>query len=123
MTEPSWREALRGTLRFFAGIAVCAVTAVALTFFLRDGGTIRLAAPALSLQVVIVTALCWGRLPALIGAVIAGMAFALWLYPPYGSLWVHDPFERVVLTIFQLTALGITRLSPRAMPPDGIRIS
>lgn len=113
---------MRGTLRFLAGVSVCAVTAVVLTFFLRDGGSIRLAAPALSLQVVIVTALCWGRLPALIGAVIAGMAFALWLYPPYGSIWVHDPFERVVLTVFQLAALCVTRLSPRAMPPDGMRI-
>ena len=113
---------MRGALRFFAGIAVCAVTAVALTFLLRDGGTIRLAAPALSLQVVIVTALCWGRMPALIGAIIAGIAFALWLYPPYGSIWVHDPFERVVLTVFQLAALCVTRLSPRAMSPHALRI-
>ena len=100
------------TLKFFAGIAVCGVSALLLTFFLRGGDSIRLAAPVLCIQVVIVSALYLGRVPALIGAVIAGMTFALWLYPPYGSLWIHDPAERVVLTLFQLTSLGVTQISP-----------
>lgn len=106
---------MRATLKFFAGIAVCGVTALLLTFLLRGDGTISLAAPVLCIQVVIVSALYLGRVPALIGAVIAGLTFALWLYPPYGSLWIDDPAERVVLTLFQLTSLGVTRISPRKL--------
>jgi K+-sensing histidine kinase KdpD len=106
-------------LKYLAGIAVCGVTALMLTFFLRGGGSIRLAAPVLCLQVVIVAALYLGRVPALIGAVIAGLTFALWLYPPYGHLWIHDPAERVVLTLFQLTALGVTQILPRTKLRSG----
>lgn len=107
---------MRGALRLFAGIAVCTVTAALLSILLRDGATIRLAAPVICIQVVIVTAVCWGRWPALIGAVMAGFTFALLLYPPYGSLWIHDPAERVVLTLFQLIALAITQILPRSLP-------
>ncbi len=109
-------ETVRETLKSLAGIAACTVTAALLSLFLRDGATIRLAAPLICIQVVILTALCGGRWPALIGAVMAGFTFALLLYPPYGSLWVHDPGERIVLTIFQLIALGITQISPRSSP-------
>lgn len=103
---------MRITLKKLAGTAVCAGTALSLTLFLRDGATIRLAAPVICIQVVIITALFSGRLSALIGAIIAGMTFALWLYPPYGHLWIHDPAERVTLTLFELAALGVVRLSP-----------
>ena len=103
---------MRITLKNLAGTAVCAATALSLTLFLRDGATIRLAAPAICIQVVIITALFWGRLSAFIGAIIAGMTFALWLYPPYGHLWVHDPAERVTLTLFEVAALCVVRLSP-----------
>ena len=105
-------RAVRVTLKNIAGTVVCAATALSLTLFLRDGATIRLAAPAICIQVVIITALFWGRMSALIGAVIAGMTFALFLYPPYGHLWVHDPAERVMLTVFEIAALCVVRLTP-----------
>jgi K+-sensing histidine kinase KdpD len=97
-------------------MAVCPAVAVFLTFFLRGGDTIRLAAPAICLQLVIVTALFLGRVPAMIGAVLAGFTFALLLYPPYGSLWIHDPTERIVITLFQLAALVVALISPRKTP-------
>lgn len=114
---------MRITIKTLAGIAVCAATAFSLTMFLRDGSTIRLAAPAICIQAVIITSLFWGRTSAFIGAIIAGFTFALWLYPPYGHLWVHDPAERITLTVFELAALCVVRLSPpdpsRANPQNG----
>ena len=114
---------VRITIKTLAGIAVCAATALSLTMFLRDGTTIRLAAPAICIQAVIITALFWGRTSAFIGAIIAGVTFALWLYPPYGHLWVRDPAERVTLTLFELAALCVVRLTPpdssRTAPQNG----
>ena len=102
------------TLRTLAGIAVCTATAGVLTAFLRDGASIRLVAPAICIQAVIVTALFWGRIAALIGAILAGVTFALWLYPPYGHLWIHDPGERVMLTLFEFAAMCVVVISPRS---------
>ncbi len=109
---------MRATVRCLTGIAVCALPAAMLCFFLRDGATLRLVAPILCLQVVIVAALHLGRWPAVMGAVIAGFTFALLLYPPYGSLWIHDPAERVVLTLFQLIAVIVAWISPRRTSPN-----
>jgi len=103
---------VRITIKTLAGIGVCADTAFSLTMFLRDGSTIRLAAPAICIQAVIITSLFWGRTSAFIGAILAGCTFALWLYPPYGHLWIHDPAERITLTLFELAALCVVRLSP-----------
>ncbi len=105
-------RAVRIPLKNIAGTVVCAGTALSLTLFLRDGATIRLAAPAICIQAVIITALFWGRTSALIGAIIAGFTFALWLYPPYGHLWIHDPGERVMLTVFEIAALCVVFLTP-----------
>jgi K+-sensing histidine kinase KdpD len=107
---------VRVTLKNIAGTAVCAATALSLTLFLRDGTTIRLAAPVICIQVIIITALFSGRLSALIGAILAGVTFALLLYPPYGHLWIHDPAERITLTLFELAALCVVRLSPPDHP-------
>lgn len=118
---------MRITLRSMAGIAVCTLAAVVLTVLLKDGGTMSLAAPVICIQVVIITALWLGRWPALIGAVIAGLMFKIWLYPPFDSLWIHDPAQRIVLTIFQLTAVAVAVISPRKArscpPPHAPMIS
>ena len=102
------------SLKTLAGVAVCTATAVVLTLLLRDGATIRLAAPVLCIQTVIIATLFWGRLSALIGAIVAGLTFALWLYPPYGHLWISDPAERITLTLFELAAVCIVCVSPPA---------
>lgn len=103
---------MRFTLKTLAGIAVCAATAASLTLLLRDGANIRLAAPVICIQTVIIAAMFWGRLSALIGAVVAGLTFALWLFPPYGHLWITDPSERITLTLFELAALCVIVLAP-----------
>lgn len=108
---------MRFNLKTLAGVAVCTATAVVLTLLLRDGATIRLAAPVICIQTVIIAALFWGRLSALVGAVVAGITFALWLYPPYGHLWISDPAERITLTLFELAAVCIVCVSPPSRPP------
>jgi K+-sensing histidine kinase KdpD len=109
-------------VKFVAGMAVCPIVAVLLTLLLRDGDPIRLAAPAICLQVVIVTALFVGRLPAAIGAVLSAITFAVWLFPPYGSFWIHDPTERIVLALFQLTAVIIALVSPGKSSRNGWKL-
>ena len=105
-------DTVRITLRTLVGTLVCAATAGLLTLLLRDGATIRLAAPAICIQVVVVTALFLGRTAAFIGAILAGITFALWLYPPYGHLWIHDPGERIMLTLFEVFALCVALIAP-----------
>jgi K+-sensing histidine kinase KdpD len=108
---------LRIALKSLLGIGLCTGTAVLLSIFLNDSSAdIRLAAPAICLQAVIVTSLCWGRLPGLIGAVTASLTFAIWLFPPIGSIAVHDPTDRIMLILFQVSALGVVWMSPRHSP-------
>jgi len=105
---------VRFVLQTMAGVAACTATAAVLTILLRDGATIRLAAPVICIQTVIIAAMFWGRLSALMGAIVAGVTFALWLYPPYGHLWINDPGERITLTLFELAALCVVVLAPPA---------
>jgi K+-sensing histidine kinase KdpD len=105
---------LRIALKSLLGVAFCAGTALLLSIFLNDSSAdIRLAAPAICLQAVIVTSLYWGRLPGFVGAVTASLTFAIWLFPPIGSLAVHNPRDRMMLILFQLSALGVVWMSPR----------
>jgi len=71
------------------------------------------AAPMICLQAVIVAALFWGRVPGFVGALAAGLTFAIWLFPPIGSLAIQNPADRIILLLFQLAGLGVVFLSPR----------
>jgi K+-sensing histidine kinase KdpD len=104
---------MRTSLKSIFGIAACAGTAVLLTVFLKDGEDIRPAAPAICLQAVIFTSVYWGRLSGIIGSITASLTFAIFLFPPIGSMAIHDPTERVMLTLFQLAALVVFFISPR----------
>jgi K+-sensing histidine kinase KdpD len=107
MNEPAQK-----TLRSCLGVVLCTFTAGLLSVLLIDGPETRLAAPAICLQGVIVTSLFCGRLAGLIGSATAGLTFALWLFPPIGSLVISNPADRMVLTLFQLTAVLAALLSP-----------
>jgi K+-sensing histidine kinase KdpD len=105
---------MRIALNSGLGIAACAGAAVLLSMFLGSSTDARLAAPAICLQVVIAATLYWGRMAGLIGAVAATVIFQLLLFPPLGSLTIHDPTERTVLIFFQLVAIGVVLMSPRS---------
>jgi K+-sensing histidine kinase KdpD len=104
---------MRTNLKLLFGIAACVGTAVLLTIFLKDGEDVRPAAPAICLQAVIFASVYWGRLSGIIGSITASLTFDIFLFPPIGSMAIHDPIERVMLTLFQLAALGVFFISPR----------
>lgn len=71
-----------------------------------------MSAPVICLQTVILASLFWGRLSGLAGGLFASLTFAIWLFPPIGSLAIHDPVDRIMLVIFLLSAFVIVLLSP-----------
>lgn len=102
----------RTFLRSCLGIVLCTSTAGLLSVLLIDGPETRLAAPAICLQGVIVTSLFCGRLAGFIGSAAAGLTFALWLFPPIGSIAIGNSADRITLLLFELTAAVAVLLSP-----------
>ena len=98
---------MRTNLKLLFGIAACVGTAVLLTILLKDGEDFRPAAPAICLQAVVFSSVYWGRLSGIVGSVTASLTFDIFLFPPIGSIAIHDPIERAMLTLFQLAALGV----------------
>ena len=101
-------------LRCSLGVALCIATAVLLCVFLKDSADLRLVAPAICLQIVIVASLHWGRLAGLMGTVLAGFILALFLFPPIGSLAIYDATERLMLTGFEACSVLVVLLVPRS---------
>ena len=91
-------------------IALCGGTASLASFLLR-GDPIRYAVPLMFLLVVIPIAHLWGTLSGILAAVIAGVAFAVMLFPPFGSLAVRDTVDRITLVAFDVVAVGAAYLS------------
>ena len=108
---------MHGAVRFLLGVVACAGTAALLCVFLREEGDIKRVAPVICLQVVIAMSLLVGRLAGMIGSIVASLTFALFLFPPYGSLAIESPAERVILTSFQFISLGVA-LMARRRPRD-----
>jgi len=99
---------VRHTLKSIAGIVACASTATAMSSFLQDAGELRMAALAASFIAVIATAILAGRLTAALGALSAAIVFAVWLFPPIGSIAISEPEARIGLTAFLLASASIT---------------
>lgn len=99
-------------LRTVLGAGFCAGIAAFLCAFTNDGWEFRLSAPIICLQTIILASLFWGRLASLVGGISAGLTFAIWLFPPVGSLAIHNPVDRIMLAVFVLGALVIALLSP-----------
>ena len=91
-------------------ILLCSGLALALSFFFR-GGSVKPAAPAIFLLIIISVAHFWGRLAGLFVAVLGGLVFAAFLFEPYGSLAVGDAADRIVLLAFVLSAIAAACLS------------
>ena len=100
------------TFSTFLGAGFCAGVAALLCAFTNDGWEFRLSAPIICLQTIILASLFWGRVAGLAGGVSAGLTFAIWLFPPIGSLAIHNPVDRIMLVVFGLGAVVIVLLSP-----------
>jgi K+-sensing histidine kinase KdpD len=75
------------------------------------GDPIGYAVPLMFLLVVIPIAQLWGALSGILAAIIAGMAFAVILFPPFGSVAVQGTMDRITLVAFELAAVGAAYLS------------
>ena len=96
------------------GVALCTALAGLLALFLHND-PVRSIVPLLFLLVLIPVAHLWGASSCIIGACIATVIFACFLYPPIGSLLVQDTNDRIILTACHFIAIPVAYLSsPRA---------
>ena len=87
--------------------------ALALSFFLR-GGSLKPAAPAIFLLLIISVGHFWGRLVSLLVAMVGGLVFAAFLFEPYGSLTAGNAADRIVMMLFAVSAVAVVCLSSSA---------
>jgi K+-sensing histidine kinase KdpD len=100
------------------GIGLCAVLAGLLSVFLRDD-PVRSIVPLLFLLVLIPVAHLWGASSCIIGACIATLMFACFLFRPIGSLTVQDTADRIILTTCHFIAIAVAYLSSPRPPRRG----
>jgi hypothetical protein len=91
-------------------MALCAGIAGYLCLLLADVSA-RWVGPLLFLLAVIPIAHLWGTKTGILGAALAGLIFAVFLFPPIGSLAVQNAADRIILISFQLCAFGVAYLS------------
>jgi len=95
------------------GIGICVGAAGLLSLLLSNSADSRFVAPALALQAVILTALNFGRISALVGSVAASVIFLVFLFPPLGSVLIRDRLEMSMLLVFQTASVVIAIITPR----------
>jgi Domain of unknown function (DUF4118) len=91
-------------------ITLCAGIAGFLCLLLSDVSA-RWIAPLLFLLATIPIAHLWGTKAGIIGAAVANLIFAVFLFPPIGRLAVRGATDRIILISFQLCAIGVAYLS------------
>jgi len=91
-------------------ILLCGGLALALSFSFREG-SVRPAALAIFLLLIISVGHFWGRLASLLVALSGGLVFAAFLFEPYGSLAVCNAADRIALLSFLLSAVAVVCLS------------
>jgi hypothetical protein len=94
----------------WVAITLCAGIAGFLCLLLSDVSA-RWIPPLLFLLATIPIAHLWGTKAGIIGAAVANLIFAVFLFPPIGSLAVRGVTDRIILISFQLCAIGVAYLS------------
>ena len=93
--------------------AAAAVAAAVLVLVQLHPHTNEASASLALVLVVMLTAVRWGSGPALLGSLLALVAFNYWFVPPIG--WeINEPEDWVALLAFLITALVVGQLSSRA---------
>ncbi len=103
-------------LKSWLGIGICVAAAAFLCILLNDSADARFIAPALCLQAVILVSLYFGRVSALVGSAVTSLILTLFLFPPIGSLRIHDRLEIGMLLVFQAASILVALISPRLRP-------
>ena len=104
------RARMRSKSETLLVILVCGGLALALSFYFRKS-SVKPAAPAVFLLLIISVAHVWGRLASLFVAILGGLVFAAFLFEPHGSLVVINADDRIVLLLFALSAIAVVCLS------------
>ena len=94
-------------------ILLCGGMAFVLSLFFR-GGSLKPAAPAMFLLLVISVGHFWGRLVSLLVAMVGGLVFAAFLFEPYGTFAIGNAADRIVLMLFAVSAVAVVCLSSSA---------
>jgi K+-sensing histidine kinase KdpD len=92
------------------GVGLCAALAGVLALLLHND-PVRSIVPLLFLLVLIPVAHLWGPSSCIIGACVATVIFACFLYPPVGSLLVQDTTDRIILTTCHFISIPVAYLS------------
>jgi K+-sensing histidine kinase KdpD len=92
---------------------LCGGMALALSLFFR-GGSLKPAAPAMFLLLIISVGHFWGRLVSLLVAMVGGLVFAAFLFEPYGTFAIGNAADRIVLMLFAVSAVAVVCLSSSA---------
>ena len=80
-------------------------------------------APMICLQVVTLVTVLWGRKSGLIGTILANLIFAFFLFPPRGSIVIHDSTERLMLLAFDGCAFCIFWLASQKSRGEFLTVS
>ena len=102
------RKELRG-ITFTLGLV--ALITLALFFFQRESGITH--GSVIYLVPVVIAAVRWGIVSAIIAACFGVVASAFFFYPPLYSFTIADPREAINLTLFIFVAIVISQLASR----------
>ncbi len=111
-TAERLRKELRG-IAFTLGLV--ALITCALFFFQRESGITH--GSVIYLVPVVIAAVRWGIVSAIIAACFGVVASAFFFYPPLYTFTIADPREAINLTLFIFVAIVISQLASRLKTP------
>lgn len=102
----------RSVAKLVPGLILCIGTAALLSILFNDDSESRVIAPWICLLAVVFAGMLFGRLSGLVGSLAASLTFAVWLFPPVGSLAVQNSLDLGILLGFQLIGVGVASVCP-----------
>jgi K+-sensing histidine kinase KdpD len=106
---PSGRARRLRLVNSAIGLLICGVAASSLAIVFWNT-QLQILAPVLFTFVVVVVAMRFGRVVGILGTLFGAALFALWLYPPFGSLRVSAQQARGSLNALLLGGLVLSYL-------------
>ena len=106
MFSSKGRSTVLASLHIAIGVLICAVSAAILVFVTRDT-SFRPSIPLLFILVIVLVAIWYGMAAASIGAFVASMLFAYFLFTPVGSFQVQKGEARTNLIWMFLVGVPI----------------
>ena len=111
----SWAEGRDNPLRLklLAVTVLAAGLALGMSVGFRNS-LLEPAVPVVFLLALIPSIHISGRLVTVVVVIVASCIFATYLFRPYGNLAVNSVVDRIELSCFGLTSMGVVLFSPRA---------